>query len=84
MTADLLLSTVVQQRDLNEVEARALVDGIRVDVTDLGERIGTAYLGRAWVALGYPSWDALCEAEFEQSLDGRTRPASQPLRCGRS
>lgn len=59
------LADVAKQRDLNEAEARALVDGMKADVADLGERIGTAYLGRAWVALGYPSWDALCDAEFQ-------------------
>lgn len=120
--------------DLDATEARALIDGMRRDVADLGERITTAYLGRAWIALGYPSWDRLCEAEFDgarlrlpredraeqvqslrsaglstraigsalgvdpstvradlasagnppvetvQSLDGRTRPATQPAR----
>lgn len=65
MSADILLSDVVQQRDLNEIEARTLVDGMRRDVADLGDRIATAYLGRAWVALGYGDWDALCEAEFD-------------------
>lgn len=62
---DALLADVVRSRDLNEVEARRLVDGIRADVSDLGERIATAYKGRAWVALGYQSWDALCDAEFQ-------------------
>lgn len=137
MTPDVLLADVVQERDLNEIEARRLVDGMRADVADLGERIATAYIGRAWLALGHPSWDALCDVEFDgarlripreqrveqvqslrsaglstraigsalgvgdatvrrdlstapddaveqpttvQSLDGRTRPASQPPR----
>lgn len=52
-------------RDLLADEARALVDSIRIDITDVGERIATAYLGRAWIALGYADWDALCDAEFE-------------------
>lgn len=65
MSLDVLLADVARQRDLNEVEARALVDGMRRDVADLGERIATAYLGRAWIALGHASWDALCEAEFD-------------------
>jgi hypothetical protein len=65
VSADVLLSDVVIDRDLLEVEARALVDSIRADITDVGERIATAYLGRAWIALGYADWDSLCDAEFE-------------------
>lgn len=65
MSTDVLLADAVIERDLLEVEARALVDSIRVDITDVGERIATAYLGRAWIALGYTDWDALCDGEFE-------------------
>lgn len=64
MNADVLLADVVIDRDLSEIEARLLVDSIRVDITDVGERIATAYLGRAWIGLGYADWDALCDAEF--------------------
>jgi len=65
MSADVLLSDIAAKRDLTEVEARGLVDSIRVDIEDVGVRIATAYLGRAWVALGHPSWDAMCTAEFD-------------------
>ncbi len=65
MTAALLLADVAAQRDLNEVEARTLIDGIRADVSDLDQRIATAYVGRAWIALGYGGWDAMCVAEFD-------------------
>lgn len=65
MTADVLLADVVQQRDLNEVEARALIDGMRVDVAGIDVRIKIAFHGRAWVSLGYSTWDAMCEAEFD-------------------
>lgn len=65
MIADVLLADVVQQRDLNEIEARALVDGMRVDVAGIEVRIKIAFHGRAWISLGYPTWDALCEAEFD-------------------
>jgi len=64
MTADVLLSDVAAQRDLDATEARHLIDGMRADVATLGERVTTAYLGRAWVALGYESWDAMTDAEF--------------------
>lgn len=133
---DLLLADIVKTRALNQQEARGLVDSIKADITDVGERIATAYLGRSWTALGYADWDAMCDAEFDgarlrvpreqrvgqvqslraaglstraigsalgvnnatvardlasvanatdepvavQSLDGRTRPATQPQR----
>ncbi len=64
MTADVLLSDVAAQRDLDATEARHLIDRMRADVATLGERVTTAYLGRAWVALGYESWDAMTDAEF--------------------
>jgi len=64
VTADVLLSDVAAQRDLDATEARHLIDGMRADVATLGERVTTAYLGRAWVALGYESWDAMTDAEF--------------------
>jgi len=65
VTADVLLADVAAQRDLDATEARYLIDGMRADVATLGERVTTAYLGRAWVALGYESWDAMTDAEFE-------------------
>lgn len=65
MSTDVLLSDIAAKRDLTEVEARGLVDSIRVDIEDVGVRIATAYLGRAWVALDYQSWDAMCTAEFD-------------------
>lgn len=63
-TPDVLLAEVVAERPLTHLEARALVDSIRTDVADVGKRIEVAYLGQSWIALGYGSWDALCEAEF--------------------
>lgn len=56
---------------LSADEARACIERIRetaVTVHDARERlrewVARAYLGRAWVALGYASWDALCDAEL--------------------
>jgi hypothetical protein len=59
------MTTDVAPTDLASNAARALVDSIKADVHDLGDRIVTAYTGRAWLALGYAGWDALCEAEFD-------------------
>lgn len=50
--------------DLTVDAARALVDSMRAEVANLSEQIVTAYKGRAWVALGYPTWDEMCAAEF--------------------
>ena len=57
--------TDIERVQLTHDDARLLVDSIRVDVADIGERIVAAYLGQAWIALGYVSWDALCDTEFE-------------------
>ena len=57
--------TDIERAQLSHDEARLLVDSIRVDVANIGERIVAAYLGQAWIALGYVSWDALCDIEFE-------------------
>ena len=47
--------------------ARDLTDRIRAGVTDVAELLHRAHEGRAWVALGYPSWAEYCKAEFEMS-----------------
>lgn len=45
-------------------EARTVTDRIKVDVAAIWELIEQAYTRRAWSALGYPSWDDYCAAEF--------------------
>ncbi len=50
--------------DLSELEARALVTQISGQLVSVWEDVKRAYLGRAWLALGYPSWDELCAVEF--------------------
>lgn len=49
---------------LAAVEARALVERIRVSVTAVIDDIVEALNRRAWIALGYTSWEDLCEHEF--------------------
>jgi hypothetical protein len=53
--------------DLDATEARALTDRIRQTLTISHDLITAAYSGRAWVALGYDTWDAYCGGEFESS-----------------
>lgn len=59
---------------LSEAHARSLVDQIRQStghlletMADIEVMISTAYEGRAWVPLGYESWDALCVEEFTEA-----------------
>lgn len=47
--------------DLTAAEAEECIEGIRGAVTTGWEWIARAVNGRAWIALGYPSWDAMCE-----------------------
>jgi hypothetical protein len=49
---------------MNEDQARALTDRIKRDVEAVWALIREAYLGRAWTALGYESWDAYCVGEL--------------------
>lgn len=44
--------------------AKALTDTIRQGAESVWQLIGAAYQGRAWVALGYESWDAYVDTEF--------------------
>jgi len=48
-------------------EARDLTDRIKVAVEGTWQLIKHAYLGRAWSALGYSSWDDYCTQEFGTS-----------------
>jgi hypothetical protein len=51
--------------DLSAEDARGKVDTVKALVSDAWSEVADLYRGRAWLALGYPSWDALCDAEFE-------------------
>lgn len=48
-------------------EARRLTDQIKVAVEGVWHLVTRAYEGRAWVALGYSSWDDYCTREFGAS-----------------
>lgn len=52
---------------LDADEARALTDQIKDTAAVLWELIVAAYHGRAWIALGYESWDVYCIREFGSS-----------------
>jgi hypothetical protein len=59
MTTNELIDT-----DMTEAEARQVTDRIRGHLAFAWSLVVVAYKRRAWVALGYPSWDKYCEREF--------------------
>ncbi|MFF3566865.1 hypothetical protein ACFYXQ_03690 [Nocardia jiangxiensis] len=52
---------------LSPVEARDLTDRIKVGVEAVWELVKQAYVSRAWLVLGYDSWDDYCTREFGNS-----------------
>jgi hypothetical protein len=67
--------------DLNEAQARQLTEEIRIDRESLWTKIARAYSGRAWKALGYESWDAYCDGEFEGGLLRLPREERREVVC---
>jgi hypothetical protein len=53
------------ERALAPAEARALTDEVKHDLGALREKLLRLYEGEAHLALGYSSWRAYWEAEFE-------------------
>lgn len=53
--------------DMTEQEARELTDRIASNVEGLWQLIGEAFERKAWVALGYGSWEHYTEGEFGMS-----------------
>lgn len=52
---------------LDADQARELTDQIRAASESLWDLVKTAYIGRAWCALGYESWDVYVQTEFQGS-----------------
>jgi transposase-like protein len=52
---------------LDATQARALTDRIKFGVEAVWEMVKQAYEQRAWLALGYQSWDDYCTREFGTS-----------------
>jgi hypothetical protein len=51
--------------DLTTDEARTKVELVKALVGTVWTEVADLYHGRAWLALGYGSWDGLCVAEFD-------------------
>lgn len=52
---------------LSAVDARKLTDEIRQTLRVGHDLVIRAFKGRAWTALGYPTWDAYCSGEFAEA-----------------
>lgn len=50
---------------MDVARARSLVEQIKSSVSVARDALSEAWHDRAWIPLGYESWDALCDAEFE-------------------
>lgn len=54
-------------------DARARIDRIAAHVAASAQDIIDAHANRDWIALGYDSWNELCEAEFRGAVIGLPR-----------
>ena len=50
---------------LSADDARSLIGRMRGEINMLKRHVTDLYEGRAWLALGYESWDELCDAELD-------------------
>lgn len=64
--------------DMTQDEAREFIAYVRNQQRELPQRIRDAWKRRAWMALGYPTWDAMCVAERIQ-LRGLPRDERQEI-----
>lgn len=67
MTTELVTATTDEITAMTADEARDITDKIKAGAEAVWELITRAYTSRAWVALGYSSWDDYCTREFGTS-----------------
>ncbi|WP_280359326.1 hypothetical protein [Nocardia otitidiscaviarum] len=67
MSTEPLPETSPEQPAVTAEEAQALTEQIRDCVERAWELIKQAFLSRAWIALGYATWDEYCAAEFDRA-----------------
>jgi hypothetical protein len=53
--------------DMTLAEATEVTNRIRGHLEDAAQDLGRAYQRRAWIAMGYESFDAYCDGEFSSS-----------------
>ncbi len=67
MTTELVATNTDEITAMTADAARDITDKIKAGVEAVWELITHAYTSRAWVALGYSSWDDYCTTEFGTS-----------------
>jgi lambda repressor-like predicted transcriptional regulator len=67
LTDDDLCTYLDDTRPMTKAQARRVTEDIKLQLTGLWHLVKDAYIGRAWVVLGYENWDAYCSAEFPTS-----------------
>lgn len=65
MTTDVSVDVEEIRQDLTREEAQALTVTIRSGMDRVHGMLIDAYRGRAWIVLGYASWEAYCDGELQ-------------------
>jgi len=64
LSDDDLYPDTSDDRPMTKAMARRVTELIKLQLVGLWDLVRDAYVGRAWVVLGYDNWDAYCQAEF--------------------
>ena len=67
LTDEDLYAECGDDRPMTKAQARRVTEEMKLQVIGLWQLIKMAYVGRAWVVLGYESWDDYCAREFGTS-----------------
>lgn len=60
------MSAVVAAAPLDVARVRKTIRELRTKLAEAVQLLGELYDGRAWIALGLPSWEALCAQELPE------------------
>jgi hypothetical protein len=66
---------------LDRNEAKQRLERVKCGVERIWDDLVVLYQGRAWLVLGYQSWDALCDAEFGGTRIALPRQQRQEIVC---
>lgn len=62
-------------------EARQRLERVKSGVERIWDDLVALYQGRAWLVLGYQSWEALCDSEFDGARIALPRQQRQEIVC---